>query len=102
MQALDNYTVRPELVEGWFDKLTMNGKSSLGICYNFDMTNIQEIKSAIGSLPHPEYIKLLGWIHNKDWSEWDAQFEVDIESGKLDFLAKEALEEKKNKTLRKL
>ncbi|MCK5355711.1 MAG: hypothetical protein KAJ63_11370 [Methyloprofundus sp.] len=66
------------------------------------MTTIQEIKSAIGSLPHQEYIQLLGWIHDKDWSDWDDQFEVDAKSGKLDFLVKEALEEKKNKKLRKL
>jgi hypothetical protein len=66
------------------------------------MTTIQEIKSAIGSLPHQEYMKLLGWIHDKDWNDWDIQFETDAKSGKLDFLAKEALEEKKNKKLRKL
>ncbi len=66
------------------------------------MTTIQEIKSAIGSLPHQEYIQLLGWIHDKDWSDWDNQFEIDSKSGRLDFLTKEALEEKKNKKLRKL
>ena len=65
------------------------------------MTTIQEIKSAIGSLPHQEYIQLLGWIHDKDWSDWDNQFKIDANSGKLDFLAQEALEEKKNKKLRK-
>ncbi len=66
------------------------------------MTKIQEIKSAIGSLSHHEYMQLLGWIHEKDWSDWDSQFELDAKSGKLDFLAKEAFEEKKNKKLRKL
>ena len=66
------------------------------------MTTMQEIKSAIGSLSHQEYIQFLGWIHDKDWSDWDNQFEIDAKSGKLDFLAKEALEEKKNKKLRKL
>ncbi|MES9856504.1 MAG: hypothetical protein ABW166_07880 [Sedimenticola sp.] len=66
------------------------------------MTTIQEIKSAIGSLPHQEYMQLLGWIHDKDWSDWDNQLENDAKSGKLDFLAREALEEKKNKKLRKL
>ncbi len=66
------------------------------------MTTIKEIKSAIGSLPHQDYIQLLGWIHDKDWSDWDKQLEVDAKSGKLDFLAKEAFAEKKNKKLRKL
>ncbi len=66
------------------------------------MTTVQEIKSAIGSLPHQEYMQLLSWIHDKDWGEWDKQLEADVASGKLDFLAKEALEEKKKNTLREL
>ena len=66
------------------------------------MTTIQEIKSAIGALPHHEYMQLLGWIHDKDWSEWDNQLEDDVASGKLDFLAKEALEAKKSNKLREL
>jgi hypothetical protein len=66
------------------------------------MTNVQEIKLAIGSLPHQEYMKLLSWIHDKDWSDWDKRIEVDIMAGKLDFLAKEALEEKTNSKLREI
>jgi hypothetical protein len=66
------------------------------------MTTVQEIKSAIGSLPHQEYMQLLGWIHDKDWSEWDLQLEADVASGKLNFLIDEALEEKKKNMLRKL
>ncbi len=67
------------------------------------MTTIQEIKTAIGTLPHPDYMRLLGWIHDMDWSERDAELEADVESGKLDFLAKAALEAKKtNKFLPQL
>ncbi|MCF6318298.1 MAG: hypothetical protein L3J83_03310 [Proteobacteria bacterium] len=66
------------------------------------ITTIQEIKSAIGSLPHQEYMQLLGWIHDKDWSEWDKRLDSDIASGKLNFLAKEAQEAKKNSKLREL
>ena len=40
-------------------------------------------------------MKLLSWIQDKDWDSWDKQLEADIASGKLNFLAKEALEEKK-------
>jgi hypothetical protein len=67
-----------------------------------NMTSVQEIKLAIGSLPHQEYMKLLSWIQDKDWGDWDKQLEVDITSGKLDFLAKEALEEKNNHKLREI
>jgi hypothetical protein len=66
------------------------------------MTTVREIKSAIRSLPHQEYIQLLRWIYDKDWDQWDKQLEADVASGKLDFLAKEALEEKKNNKLREL
>ncbi len=66
------------------------------------MTTVQEIKSAIGSLPHQEYMQLLNWIHDKDWSEWDSQLEADAASGKLDFLAEEALEEKRKRKLQDL
>ena len=66
------------------------------------MATIQEIKSAIGALPHEDYIQLLGWIHNMDWSEWDKQLEDDVASGKLDSFAKEALEAKKSFKLQEL
>ena len=66
------------------------------------MAAVQEIKLAIRSLPHQEYMQLLGWIHDKDWSEWDKQLESDVASGKLDFLAKEVLEAKKKNKLQEL
>lgn len=66
------------------------------------MTTVQETKSAIGSLPHQEYMQLLHWINEKDWNEWDQQLELDVASGKLDFLTEEALQAKKNNKLREL
>jgi len=63
---------------------------------------MQEIKSAIGSLSHQDYMQFLGWIHDKDWGDWDQQLEADITSGKLDFLAQEALEQKRKNKLRDL
>ena len=66
------------------------------------MTTMQEIKSAIGSLSHQDYMQFLGWIHDKDWGDWDQQLEADITSGKLDFLAQEALEQKRKNKLRDL
>ena len=38
-----------------------------------------------------EYIRLRQWFSDKDWKKWDQQIEIDSESGKLDFLLKEAL-----------
>ncbi len=47
-------------------------------------------------------MQLLSWIHDQGWAEWDKQLEANVASGKLDFLADEALEEKKKKTLQEL
>jgi len=66
------------------------------------MVAVQEIKSAIGSLPHKEYMRLLSWIHERDWKKWDRQLESDAVSGKLDFFVKEAMEEKKQGNLKEL
>ena len=66
------------------------------------MNTVHEIQSAIGTLPHEEYMQLLNWIHERDFKEWDAQLETDVASGKLDFLAAEAMEEKKNRKWKKL
>ncbi len=66
------------------------------------MNTIHEIQSAIGTLPHNEYLRLLSWIHERDFKEWDNQLESDVASGKLDFLAQEAMEEKKNRQLKRL
>ncbi len=66
------------------------------------MCTVEEIQSAIESLSHKEYMKLISWIHERDWKKWDKQLEDDVASGKLDFLVKEAMEEKRNGKLKEL
>ncbi len=58
------------------------------------MSNVAEIKTAIEVLPEEDYVQLRQWFSEKDWQRWDRQIEADSESGKLDFLIKEALNEK--------
>ena len=58
------------------------------------MFKVNEIKSAIESLPEKEYVELRNWFSEKDWQNWDRQIEMDSQSGKLDFLVREALGEK--------
>jgi hypothetical protein len=55
---------------------------------------LEEIQAAIESLPYQEYIRLRQWFSERDWEEWDRQIEAGSESGKLDFLIEEALNEK--------
>lgn len=66
------------------------------------MATVEEIQAEIESLPHGDYLRLLRWLHQKDWKEWDAELEADALSGKLDFLADEALDEKRAGKLRDL
>jgi hypothetical protein len=47
-------------------------------------------------------VQLRQWFSEKDWLKWDKQIEADAEAGKLDFLVKEALEERNNGKLRDL
>ena len=66
------------------------------------MTTVPEIQQAILTLDDTDYRELVQWINELHWQKWDAQIEVDSNSGKLDFLAAEALEAKKQGTLREL
>lgn len=66
------------------------------------MTTVDEIKSAIESLPEDKFAQLRKWFSEKDWERWDKEIEKDIESGKLDFLVKEAEREKKEGKLEDL
>ena len=58
------------------------------------MRTASEIQTEIEALPRKEYLKLVSWFTEKDWSIWDKQIEEDSQSGSLDFLIDEALNEK--------
>ena len=66
------------------------------------MTSVPEIQRAILTLDESDYRDLIHWISELDWERWDAQIEEDSESGKLAFLEAEALEAKRDGTLREL
>ena len=66
------------------------------------MTRIEEIENAVASLPVEGYRQFREWFLERDWTQWDKRLEADSKSGKLDFLVKEALEEKSQGNLRKL
>lgn len=66
------------------------------------MSTIEEIKSAIETLPPDDFAQLRQWFSEKDWDQWDKQIEEDSASGKLDFLAEEAMREKENAELKEL
>lgn len=66
------------------------------------MSTVSKIKEAIETLPENEYVQLRQWFLEKDWEKWDNQILADSEAGTLDFLIKEALEEKSKGKLKEL
>ena len=58
------------------------------------MSKLQKLQAEIESLSQEEYGRLRQWFLERDWNRWDKEIETDALSGKLDFLVKEALEEK--------
>lgn len=66
------------------------------------MSKVDEIKEAIEALPEEEYVQLRRWFSERDWEKWDRQIEADSESGKVDFLIKEARDEKAKGKLKEL
>jgi hypothetical protein len=54
------------------------------------MQTAEDIERQILELPRDEYVKLREWFLEQDALAWDAQFEADVRSGKLDALAAEA------------
>jgi hypothetical protein len=66
------------------------------------MTKIDAIKKAIDALPEDDYAQLRRWFSEKDWRTWDRKVKADSASGKLDFLVREALDEKSRGKLRDL
>jgi len=66
------------------------------------MSKIDQLKAEIESLPSEEFAEIVRWLSEKDWEKWDKEIEADSESGRLDFLVREAREEKSKGTLKDL
>lgn len=66
------------------------------------MSKIDSLKAQIESLPSEEFAEIFRWLSEKDWESWDKEIAVDSDAGKLDFLEREAREEKAEGKLRDL
>ncbi|MBO1063271.1 MULTISPECIES: hypothetical protein [Nostocales] len=55
------------------------------------MSHLEQIETAILSLPSHEFEKLRQWFLNLDYERGDEQIERDIADGKLEALAEEAI-----------
>ena len=59
------------------------------------MRTIEEAIEFIESLPKEDFYRLRDWMLERDWEKWDREIEEDSKNGKLNFLIKQALDEKK-------
>lgn len=55
------------------------------------MTNVEDIKAAIIQLSPQALEELREWYAEFDAQEWDKQIESDVEAGRLDSLAEDAI-----------
>ena len=55
------------------------------------MTSVQDIKAAIEQLAPEQRAAFRAWFEAFDARQWDQQIEEDLSSGRLDWLAEEAL-----------
>ena len=69
---------------------------------NFTMSKLENLKAEIESLPREELAEIIRWLSEKDWERWDKEIEADSAAGRLDFLVREAREEKAKGTLKAL
>lgn len=54
------------------------------------MDRVEEIETAISSLPPEDYRRLLDWFRTREQTRWDERMDQDCAAGKLDFLFREA------------
>jgi hypothetical protein len=58
--------------------------------------SIAEIEQAIERLPREELFELTSWISQRFGDAWDRQIEEDIQAGRLNEIAKDAVAEFRN------
>ena len=64
------------------------------------MSTVLEIENAIDHLKPAERAQVAAWLARKEAQDWDAQMDADDATGKLDFLFREAADERESDQLR--
>ena len=65
------------------------------------MDKVEEIETAIDSLPPEDFRRIAQWFRERDQRHWDERLDSDSASGKLDFLFEEVENESAQGLLRK-
>jgi hypothetical protein len=66
------------------------------------MSKIDELKADIERLPGEEVAELFRWLSEREWENWDEEMKADSQAERLDFLVREAVEQKAKGTLKEL
>lgn len=66
------------------------------------LNSISEIKNAVSELSPQELDEFREWFEEFEAAIWDIEFENDVKTGKLDAIAKKALEDYRNGNCREL
>jgi hypothetical protein len=66
------------------------------------MSKIDELKAEIEGLSGKEFDELFRWLSEKGWERWDKAIEAESQGGRLDFLVREARQQKAKGTLKDL
>ena len=57
------------------------------------MITVEEIRSAVAHLSREELARFCGWFDQFEAETWDKQIEEDVQTGKLDKLADQAVKQ---------
>ena len=55
------------------------------------MTRLEKIEESVAALSDAELKRFAAWFDELRWERWDRRLEADVEAGRLDKLAEEAL-----------
>ena len=64
------------------------------------MSTVLEIEGAIERLQPDERARVAAWLARKEAQDWDTQMSMDATDGRLDFLFREAADERKTGQLK--
>ena len=64
------------------------------------MSTVEEIEAAVRGLPQSEMQRFERWFLEYSHARWDAEMDAAAIAGKLDFLVREAREERQSGTLK--
>ncbi len=57
------------------------------------MSRVEQLEQQVQELDPPEFTQFRDWFLEYEWDAWDRQVERDARAGKLDALARKALED---------